>query len=947
MVTEEVASTPEPSTGNKRTRSRKGCHSCKKAKIKCDESKPSCMNCTKNNRECDYSLKLTWGGRPYKKPKVEKLNPVANLSSQQLNSTSMRLINSFGLDSSSATSSSASTPLFAAAQTSFARESIKSSSPVASNLTNRTLSNQRTSLASDPSNKIRVKTENITSLEASCALDTESLQKTANDNTNPTSYANMSIPTYKEASSNDIRSTTAKSIPLKSTTSPVLSLFDMGSPRSMLNFPLAPLRATDSPNMNSNRIDDYESLEESYTPQLISKVRSPVNYISDNNSIPELALNNISNNFQSVSGAIETLITDNILQEKPSAFLEEMDHYSTDFRIAHLNNKNNTRLSETLLNNDQLDADNSSAFIDALVDEYSVDIAKLELLKPQNSSALSSIPYINKKGSRVPRLVIDELEEDSDYEDALALNYYGNSKFDDPYVTRSYSTPSSTNSDTIEQIPRGLQPLPDMLLNVPDYYDSFRFYLDTTSSLLIPIDETMYRNNPFKVVLPQVAITNDGLLSVLVAFGLLHKNQLLNKEEPTEVVDQLLSRSLSELLVLLQNKETATSDLTLSLVLLLSSFMVFTSRSNNWKVHLKGAKQILLMRGYNKPFEKFMKDLKGNHMAISLNNEIKKSRLVYFLIRWFAYLDVLANLSSPLEPTDAEVATFIEQTYKSTPGETATRRSATPEGKPKGTNTKNRIKAIQNGDSKVDPITDFNFDLNENQQIDYEIDTPKTGFQTSSILDDESMDNVDYFMGFDLRFLPLYTQTIKLIRKTNTLLRFTNAGEYKVSPSIIEQAMVIEKEFRRLDSSESLTNISLESNGPSAQDTDNEKYRSLIATNKTFLLMGLIHLYRRVLRIPKSSSLIQEMTKEMRNLVSKYIPNDSANEICLILPIFSAACDCEDEQDREWFCEKLRSFTKKGSPSSAFALEVIQKCWSTGEDWFSILYKENKDIVFL
>ncbi|GME77501.1 unnamed protein product [[Candida] boidinii] len=65
-----------------RKRSRGGCHACKKSKIKCDELKPICTNCKKFEKSCDYSLILTWGGRPYKNPKIEKLNPVGHLSRQ-------------------------------------------------------------------------------------------------------------------------------------------------------------------------------------------------------------------------------------------------------------------------------------------------------------------------------------------------------------------------------------------------------------------------------------------------------------------------------------------------------------------------------------------------------------------------------------------------------------------------------------------------------------------------------------------------------------------------------------------------------------------------------------------------------------------------------------------------------------------------------------------------
>lgn len=53
----------------KRTRSRFGCNNCKKMKIKCDETKPQCSNCCKSKKyfnKCDYTMKLSWGGRPYK-----------------------------------------------------------------------------------------------------------------------------------------------------------------------------------------------------------------------------------------------------------------------------------------------------------------------------------------------------------------------------------------------------------------------------------------------------------------------------------------------------------------------------------------------------------------------------------------------------------------------------------------------------------------------------------------------------------------------------------------------------------------------------------------------------------------------------------------------------------------------------------------------------------------
>lgn len=66
------ANTKGPVT-KKRSRSRLGCHRCKRLKVKCDETKPSCTLCVKANKPCDYSLKLTWGGRPFKDEKKSNL----------------------------------------------------------------------------------------------------------------------------------------------------------------------------------------------------------------------------------------------------------------------------------------------------------------------------------------------------------------------------------------------------------------------------------------------------------------------------------------------------------------------------------------------------------------------------------------------------------------------------------------------------------------------------------------------------------------------------------------------------------------------------------------------------------------------------------------------------------------------------------------------------------
>ncbi|KAL1952669.1 hypothetical protein VTO42DRAFT_4551 [Malbranchea cinnamomea] len=48
-------------------RSRSGCAECRARHRKCDERKPSCSNCLKNGKQCDYTVRLSWGGRPFSK----------------------------------------------------------------------------------------------------------------------------------------------------------------------------------------------------------------------------------------------------------------------------------------------------------------------------------------------------------------------------------------------------------------------------------------------------------------------------------------------------------------------------------------------------------------------------------------------------------------------------------------------------------------------------------------------------------------------------------------------------------------------------------------------------------------------------------------------------------------------------------------------------------------
>ncbi|KAG7705944.1 hypothetical protein KL950_003520 [Ogataea haglerorum] len=510
-----------------------------------------------------------------------------------------------------------------------------------------------------------------------------------------------------------------------------------------------------------------------------------------------------------------------------------------------------------------------------MVDEYSDDIMKLELSRPTLQSNLHTTPFIKERkwSGRMSKLDTEDLEDD---EDTLAMNREFSTSSSTYSFSRTYS--ESSSSDILEPIPRGLVPLPDLLLNVPDYYEAFNFFFSSTAQLFMPFGDAVQKFNPFKKVLPRLAFSNDGLLAVTVAYGLAHKSYLTTQSEPAELLEQLLSRSLGDLLELLQNKETSTSDLTLTLVLLISSFMVFTFK-HDWEVHLNGAKQILLLRGYKKPFEKLFKESR-DLQSHCISGEIKRSKLIFFLLRWFAYIDVLAQLASPLEPTSKDIEKYNEK--------------------------------LKISELCAQP-SDFDYEFESNEDAE-------------SLMVDESHANVDYFLGFNIKYLPLYKKTIELIKQTNLRTRVNpSAG---VLPSVIDRALQMASTFQKLSSVPA-----------KSQDT-------IIAINRVFMLFGVNQIYRRVLKVPKSSPLIQDMCAETISIIDSHLLDDSPNQISIFLPVFVSGCDSNNEELRSRHLRRMTTIAHTGSPSAQFAVDLMTQCWERDQDWWQVMEKEDKKHLF-
>ncbi|KAL1635710.1 hypothetical protein SLS58_010148 [Diplodia intermedia] len=182
------------------------------------------------------------------------------------------------------------------------------------------------------------------------------------------------------------------------------------------------------------------------------------------------------------------------------------------------------------------------------------------------------------------------------------------------------------------KIPKTFEPLPSLLLKTPMNLLYFHHFLNHTARILVPHD---CEQNPFRNILPQLAVTDDDLLGLLLAFSASHRARLLCHPEPANRIAVWVQDVFPRLRRALDSTEQI-SDSNLCTAIMLASLEVISPNAFevpiSWQSHLKLARQMIVARGGLR----------------SLNREDK---VAYFLSRWFAYLDVVGSLSGSKNDT--------------------------------------------------------------------------------------------------------------------------------------------------------------------------------------------------------------------------------------------------------------------------------------------------------
>lgn len=847
---------PKKPKSKKIQRSRLGCKNCKRLKIKCDETKPSCSYCVKNNTKCDYSLKLTWGGRPYKDP-LKRKEKFSTASFGQITFNN---------------EPQPSKPKKKRDDSSF------NNSPIEFVVEN---------LSKSLSNKDVMTPSTLTNTENSKPVTKK----------RPLSTKSGDMPPKK------------KPFPLSPSNS------NIGSPPAFLT-PGGQSILGDIYAQTLNGVNSATTTPHNHVPEVPHPGVVPDNQFSQQTLMENFP--GIFDGIESLSHAVNRISngthqlnlsnSDLFMNFVNSNFLPNGTPITSNSTPAPMNKDNTPEVvgekSHLPENAFEAQANPKSFFDNELFHNYSEDIAKIESFMPENPSFLINESLSPNFVLFSPRKRFTEVDDDEEDIEPLDIDTYS-----------VLSKDSASMDNLFKTIPPQLTPLPEILLQVPLYRSLLHFWVNVASSNLVPAPSHIYLDNPFRVLLPQMAMNNMSILTTLLAFSAKVRSALSDSENyiPNEIIDQLLGRSCAELLKSLKDKEEATSDATLATILLLSCYEAFNCENfERHRAHTIGARQIIMARRSEnssaiisgKPSD-YVEDNK-----LTNKNFTSEGNIAFFLMRWFAYVDVIGALSSTKDSHKYLPSGYDNDNYE-------------------------RIETL-------------------GVPLDLAIDTP---------IDPKR--DIDYLTGFDVRIFPQFAEIAILIRETNAYLESPGCDSNNLPLSILSKALEVkeritkafeEGEARRQQKLDKIIDhkVQLKKQLRGTENTSPPNITHLIAqdnilrcTNKIFCDMGILNLYRRVLRIPRESSLVQNLANGIGETLGNNIESCSSAEICTIFCIFCAGCETQDPEMRALFSDRFSRLTGQGNVGAKKSLRIMERCWATGEDWVTSSRALDIDITLL
>ncbi|CAL8579850.1 hypothetical protein XPA_005580 [Xanthoria parietina] len=622
---------PEP-----KTRSRHGCWPCKHRKIKCGEEKPHCQNCERAGETCDYSIRLNWEGRNKRKagaitpePAIlvnTPLDPPRNGTAQVLRPAS-------------AGESQQRPPLRKSDSQNSTRslESIEEYkkrlqfSPDATLL--QTSDNNPRQSWLDPALEPGGQELSFMTREESQGAGVYRNEANVGPRDSP---APGRIPRMRDLGN------AAYPSPSSNVDSPPTSQFSIpttsgGHSRTSSHMQMPPpfqssFTAFQNHGVPRKAQDDLAAAGYGYKKRRLSPAYDPLGTVhspqygffgsgfnSNSMAVPALAVNSSSSPANSNAGIPPTptasSVTSDDARNRSISNTTRPSQESPDLR----------RLSvKSLLSDDSpVDSGNETPYIASTVNtptiEYGVDRGAPDLDLPRNDDAaaldglspsFAHLDYFNT--------ALAPNEEDNQPPE-FGFGLFGTNSAHDQggYYAKAVTV----------TIPRILTPLPPILQDNKMNLLYFHHYINHTARILVPHDCSA---NPFRSILPQMAIHDINLLHLLLAYSASHRALLLKHPEPTTRIATWVKDVFPTLRKALNDADAPITSSNLATAIMLASLQIISPNAFEvtvpWQTHLTVARRMIVARG-------------------GAQSVHRKDKIGYFLSRWFAYLDILGSLS--------------------------------------------------------------------------------------------------------------------------------------------------------------------------------------------------------------------------------------------------------------------------------------------------------------
>ncbi|KAL2417757.1 hypothetical protein ABEF95_005114 [Exophiala dermatitidis] len=832
-------------------RSRNGCWPCKSRKVKCGEEKPACSNCQRQGETCDYSIRLNWDGRSKRKDDGGHGGQMMSFGGPQPQPQPTHQI-----------------PPVRAPYT------IQVQPPSTYNIQ-----------PSAPGNHL---TDNGSVEFSSGRLPPPPILKTPQwgDNRN-------SLPPQDTAAMPPLRH--VLSVP--GYPSPSESGF--GSPNlnnGMYSFSGGQLMQMPPPMPTSNPMGYHEAAESTYNSAKRMKM-SPrtdgfgraVNYQRASSYGPNETEEHTRVHFNPNTPAFLPSYLNNPLTPATSA----ASHVSQDTE--------DRRISVSSLLSEDPEPDDSEAPEKNGQDAQEEQIPRRGSLHQRMVSYSETETYGQDRGNPdldIPRnndtMAISGMSpsEHSDFESWLHDADLGVPEFGFGLASREtvfakggyYATPVQI------KIPRKLEPLPRTLSENPMNLLYFHHFLNHTARILVPHD---CPENPFKTILPKMAVDNPNLLNLLLAYSACHRARLLNHPEPANRIAMWVRDVFPSLRQTLDNvSNTEVSNANLATAIMLASLEIISPSSFGvsipWQNHLSIARSIIRSRG-------------GPH-SIS-----RKDPVMYFLTRWLAYLDVMGSLSGRRNEEPLFAGNYWSSSHEDS------------------TSAK-ELSLTEDDDNPGD---------NEDDDDDY---------------------TIDCLLGFTTRCVSILAQVALLARQCEASGRIDpETGQvnesWRPSMDILKRA-----ERLRLDLERARNHEQIQCSHHSPQLTKaqlvggsrrNSAYLDMsakdaeesLATNSAFHWAGLVHLLRRIHNLPRKDPEVQHTVHEIVKILQTIREGGSA-EACLLFPMFTAGVEAEDPLDRAEVLSRIKSAEGLGMCQVSRARRIMEEVYKTGVSWETLVTGE-------